>query len=201
MKQLENLKRKLKPGKVYRRSELAQWSNAIDRHLQLLLQDGSLIKLAQGLYFVPRQTVFGVAPPDDDTVVKAFLKTTDFVIVSPNMYNALNVGTTQLYNQKVVYNKKRQGDFNFGGRYMSFRKRDNFPKKITPEFLLTDLMQNLDNLAEEKEVVYNKIASRISHSDSTKLLSTSKRFGNSTVAKKIETIIKNNSGGLSSSTQ
>jgi len=192
MKQLENLKQKLRPGKVYRRSDLANWSNAIDRHLQLLLDEGALIKLAQGLYYVPRKSAFGLTPPDDNSVIKAFLKTDDFVLVSPNMYNALNVGTTQLYNQKVVYNKKRQGNFDLGGRNINFRKKDNFPKKVTKEFLLTDLLQNIDKLAEEQEVVYKKVASEIRKSDKSKLLRTSGRYGSASVNRKIERIIQNN---------
>lgn len=197
MKQFENLRRKLRPGKVYRRSDLANWSNAIDRHLQLLLEEGALVKLAQGLYYVPRKSAFGLAPPDDDSVVRAFLKTDDFVIVSPNMYNALNVGTTQLYNQKVVYNKKRQGDFDFGGRNISFRKKDNFPKKVTKEFLLTDLLQNIDKLAEEQEVVYEKVASEIRNTDKSNILRTAGRYGSASVTRKIERIIQNNEDDVS----
>lgn len=199
MKQLENLKRRLRPGKVYRRSDLASWSNAIDRHLQLLLQEGTLVKLSQGLYFVPRKSAFGLTVPDDDSVIKAFLKTDDFVVISPNMYNALNVGTTQLYNQKVVYNKKRQGNFDFGGRNISFRKKDNFPKKVTKEFLLTDLLQNIDKIAEEQEVVYKKVTSEIRKTDNSKLLRTAVRYGSASVTRKIKTIINNNKDDVSSS--
>ncbi|MBS0251629.1 MAG: hypothetical protein JSR78_11270, partial [Proteobacteria bacterium] len=46
---LEQLKRHLRPGKVYRREDLACWSNAVDRHLQQLVKDNTLLKLAGGL--------------------------------------------------------------------------------------------------------------------------------------------------------
>jgi len=62
MTKLEQLKRRLRPGKVYRREDLAHWSNAVDRHLRQLMEEGTLIKLAGGLYAYPRQTVFGKAP-------------------------------------------------------------------------------------------------------------------------------------------
>jgi hypothetical protein len=63
---LQELKRHLRPGKVYRCAELAQCSNAVDRHLKQLPNDGTLTKLAPGLYAYPKETVFGKAPAGDD---------------------------------------------------------------------------------------------------------------------------------------
>lgn len=37
MKRLRLLENKLEPGTVYRRAELAQWSNSVDRHLSALV--------------------------------------------------------------------------------------------------------------------------------------------------------------------
>ena len=50
------LKSNLTRGHVYRRSDLAQWSNAVDRHVQLLVKNGELKKLSGGVYYYPRQT-------------------------------------------------------------------------------------------------------------------------------------------------
>ena len=59
----------LHAGKVYRREDLAQVSNAVDRHLRELVSGGALKRLAQGLYYVPKKSVFGVLPPDDQELV------------------------------------------------------------------------------------------------------------------------------------
>jgi hypothetical protein len=56
--------------------------------------------------------------------------------------------TTQLYDKTVVYNRKRHGDFSFGGRKFAFRVKPAFPKSLTKEFLLGDLVNNVDQLAE-----------------------------------------------------
>ncbi len=40
----EELKSHLKQGQVYRREELSKWSNAIDRHLDKLVDEGVLEK-------------------------------------------------------------------------------------------------------------------------------------------------------------
>src|SRR6202012_772837 len=112
--------------------ELAQWSTAIDRHLKTLLAEGVLEKLSQGLYSVPKKTVFGAAPPDEELLVRRFLKDDDFLLTSPNAYNSLGVGTTQLYNKRIVYNHKRHGEYILGNKNFTFLKKPHFPKQVTP---------------------------------------------------------------------
>lgn len=154
---LNEVKKHLRPGQVYRRADLAQWSNAVDRHLRQLQQDGTLTKLSRGLYYYPKQTVFGHAPAEDKKLVEAFLKDDRFLLSSPNAYNALGVGTTQLYNETVVYNHKRHGRFNLGGRFFDFRMKPHFPKSLSTEFLLVDLVNNLDRLAEDVDKVMARV--------------------------------------------
>ena len=80
MTRLQALKKHLRPGRVYRREDLARWSNAVDRHLKQLQDDGTLTKLAGGLYLYPKDTVFGKAPAEDDRLVGTFLKDHRFVV-------------------------------------------------------------------------------------------------------------------------
>lgn len=143
----------LRAGRVYRREDLTQVSNAVDRHLRELVAGGQLKKLAQGLYYVPRQSTFGAVPPDDHELVAAFLRDKDFLIFSPSAYNTLGLGTTQLYNRTLVYNHKRHGVFTLGNRQFDCRVKPRFPKKLTPEFLFVDMLNNLDELAEDKLLV------------------------------------------------
>jgi hypothetical protein len=46
---LEQLKRHLRPGRVYRREDLLPWSQSVDRHLRELMVDGTLQKFRTGL--------------------------------------------------------------------------------------------------------------------------------------------------------
>ncbi|SDA39735.1 hypothetical protein SAMN03080617_00273 [Algoriphagus alkaliphilus] len=153
MKTLEKLKGHLQRGNLYRRSDLEQWSTSVDRHLRQLVAEGTLQKMSQGLYYFPKETDFGPAPPDESSLVQAFLKDDNFLIFSPNDYNSLRVGTTQLYNKRIVYNHKRHGEFELGGRKFFFHMKPKFPKKLTPEFLLVDLVNNLDTLAEDQNLI------------------------------------------------
>lgn len=184
MNRLEELKSRLKQGRVYRREDMIEWSNAIDRHLEKLVEESVLEKLAQGLYYVPKISAFGKVPPDEDVLVRGFLKDDRFLLVSPNSYNSLGVGTTQLYNKKVVYNHKRHGIFKLGNREFDFQRKYDFPTKITQEFLLVDLVNNLDELAEDRAIVLNKVLSKAKQLPTQKLKLAITKYG-SVKAKKL----------------
>lgn len=177
MSKLEELKSHLKQGRVYRREEMSKWSNAIDRHLDMLVEDKFVEKLAQGLYYVPKSSAFGKVPPDEYDLVRSFLKDNRFLLVSPNSYNSLGVGTTQLYNKKVVYNHKRHGKFRLGNREYEFQRKYDFPTKLTQEFLLVDLVNNIDDLAEDNKEVLNKVLHRANQMPTQKFKNAVTKFG------------------------
>jgi hypothetical protein len=178
MTKLQELKRHLKPGQVYRREELARWSNAVDRHLKQLVDAGTLTKLAPGLYAYPKETAFGKAPAKDHELVETFLRDRRFLLASPNAYNMLGVGTTQLYDKTVVYNHKRHGSFTLGGRTFDFRVRPSFPRTLNREFLLVDLVNNLDRLAESKTGVLARVRERVASYDAPRLQRAARDYGN-----------------------
>lgn len=194
MNKLEELRSHLKSGKVYRRAELAKWSSAVDRHLKQLVDSGDLVKLSAGLYLRPKQTVFGKAPADDTTLVSAFLRDKRFLITSPNAYNALGVGATQLYNETIVYNHKRHGHFKLGGRSFEFRCKPAFPRRMTEEFLLVDLMNNLDQVAEDQHVVQARVKEKSAQLDGRSLRHAAQEFGTVRTRKFFENVVMKGSG-------
>ena len=177
MARLKDLKRHLRRGRVYRRQDLLKWSNAVDRHLEVLVNDGVLQKLSHGLYYYPKSTSFGNVPPNDEELVKSFLKGENFLLTSPNLYNGLGVGTTQLYNYKVVYNNKRHGEFTLGSKKFEFKKVSYFPLRVTREFLLVDLLNNLKHLAEDSSDVLYNVSKKVMQFDKVKLRNSLKRYG------------------------
>jgi hypothetical protein len=60
-----------------------------------------------------------------------------------------------------VYNHKRHGLHKLGNREFDFRIKSHFPKKATEDFLLVDLVNNLDRLAEDQDGVLKRIAKRV----------------------------------------
>jgi Family of unknown function (DUF6088) len=178
MTKLEELKKHLRRGRVYRREDLARWSNAVDRHLKQLTADGTLTKLAGGLYLFPKDTVFGKAPAQDEKLVAAFLRDHRFLLASPSAYNSLGIGTSQLYDKTVVYNHKRHGNFSFGGRKFEFRFKPAFPRKLTREFLLVDLVNNLDRLAESHDRVLANVKKTAASYHAPRLRRVAREYGN-----------------------
>jgi hypothetical protein len=178
-------------GKVYRRSDLEFYSSAIDRHLAQLTKKGSLIKLNQGLYYAPKSSKFGSVPADDHQVVTRFLKSEDFLMVSPNSFNALGLGLTQLYNTTWVYNHKRKGTFQLNGKTFEFKIKSAFPKTTSQAYLLVDLLNNLDNLAEDQTAILSKLPQHIpSHFDPDALMKATQQYGTGRAKRILKSMIR-----------
>ena len=175
----------LQAGRVYRREDLARLSNAVDRHLNELVSAGMLKKLAPGLYYAPKQSRFGPLPPTDEQVVKGFLRDKDFLVFSPSSYNTVGLGTTQLYNSTLVYNHKRHGVFRLGNRQFDFRVKPRFPKKLTPEFLYVDLLNNLGELAEDRDAVLSQAVSKLPSFEMDRLQEALESYGNMATRKRV----------------
>lgn len=189
MTKVEELKKQLERGKVYRRSDLAKWSKSVDRHLDLLLKEETLQKLSQGLYYFPEETTFGKTPPEEEILVRSFLKDDRFLLTTLNAYNSLGVGTTQLYNQRIVYNHKRHGEFQLGNKKFSFRVKPHFPKKATAEFLIVDLVNNLASLAEDHKEVLKNLSSKVRMMDTKKMEQAVVEYGNVKTKKIFESLL------------
>ena len=176
---------RLQTGRVYRREDLARMSKAVDRHLNELVSTGVLKKLAQGLYYAPKQSSFGPLPPTDEQVVRGFLRNKDFLVFSPSSYNTVGLGTTQLYNSTLVYNHKRHGVFKLGNRQFHFRVKPRFPKKLTPEFLYVDLLNNLDVLAEDRDAVLRQARTKLLSFNQKLLQKALDNYGNMATRKRV----------------
>jgi hypothetical protein len=186
----EQLNNQMRAGHVYRREALLPYSKALDRDLDALVEKGLLRRLAGGLYYKPTLSEFGVLPPKDDNLVGAFLKDTKFLLYSWNQYNSLGVGLTQLYNRVVVLNRKRHGVLKLGNKEFDFRRSyKEFPNKVTPEFLLVDLLNNLNELAEDTSLVKQNILNNLTRFDQTKLLRLARACGKVSTKKFFEEYI------------
>ena len=184
MSVLSKLRKSLRRGQVYRRADFLSLSNNVDRHLKQLVEEGTLTKLARGLYYYPTQASFGAVPAEDRVLVKAFLKDHRFLLTSPNVYNTLGVGLTQLYNTTWVYNHKRHGNFRLGKRRLHFRVKPHFPKTLSEEFLLVDLVDNFHYLVDEDYEARHESMKRCVSRMNTKLLAKNVREYGGAKAKK-----------------
>ncbi len=188
---LQSLKQHIQPGGVYRRSDIENWTTAVDRHLHMLTEDGTLQKLSQGIYYAPKKSKFGVSPPTDHSLVERFLKDDTFQLFSPNVYNSLGLGLTQLYNTTWVYNHKRRGIFTLNGRSFLFKLKSAFPTTLSREYLVVDLLNNLNELAEDSEKVLANFIRNINLFDAEELKKMASKYGTGSVRKLIFATLKN----------
>lgn len=173
------LSQHLRAGKVYRREDLVPYSTSVDRELQQLVAAGRLTKAAQGLYYAPRKSVFGDVPPTEDEMLATFLKDKEFLSFNPSVYNTLRMGMTQLYNKTIVYNHKRHGKFRLGNREFDFRVKHRFPlpNQVSSEYLLVDMLNNFDELAEDEGHVFPIVRRKLPQFDAKKLQKTLQDYG------------------------
>lgn len=187
---LNKLNALLVPGQVYRRAELATYSTNIDRHLAQLVAQGKLKKISQGLYAAPKATAFGESPPDTESLVKSFLKDDHFVVYGLSQFNALGLGTTQLYNQLIVFNRKRVGEFTLGDRTYSFHRWREAPKQLTPEFLVVELLNRLDQLPEDRLQVLERLKAKLPSYNRRRLLISASKYGTIASQRKLKLLLE-----------
>ena len=131
----------LEPGRAYRTCELRTWSANPTRLARRLVEEGRLCEAAHGLYYAPRPTRFGPTPASDEELLRVFLGGERFLVTGPPCWNALGLGATAMFAVSLVYNTRRSGAFQLGGRRFLLR-RVYFPAEPTPEWFIVDLLQH-----------------------------------------------------------
>jgi hypothetical protein len=187
---MEALKQYIQPGRVYRRSDLEFHSTAIDRQLGELTKAGVLKRLRQGLYYAPKESKFGSVPPEDKELVEGFLKDRNFLLFSPNAFNSLGLGTTQLYNSTWVYNHKRRGEFKLNGKNFQFKMKSSFPKNLNVEFLVVDMLNNLHELAEDPTSIVTAFQRKIQSYNASTLINMAQLYGSGETKKLIRSTMR-----------
>ena len=182
--------RTMRQGRVYHRSSfVGKWSD-IDRDLKTLLEENKLEKVGPGLYYKPRRSPFGLIPPDEKEVIRRFLKGDSFLLINESWYASLGVGLTQLSARSKVLNRKRHGLIELNGRIYDFRLVREFPRKLSKEFLLVDLMNNVQ-VAEDGKPVNDHVLRKLEEFDLDLLLKSARKYGKVRTRKFFEQVILN----------
>jgi len=182
----KKLKYSMQPGRVYRRQELQQFSAAVDRDLKALVHEGQIRKLAGGLYCREKQGELGVVPPNDREMIRAFLKTSDFRLLSPGDFNVLGLSLQPPRDGCVVYNHKRSGNFFIGGKYFKFRLVPEYPAQSSREYLLIDMLNNLRQCPDALAAVCENLKTDLNNLDRDMLSACLKRYGNATARRTVQ---------------
>jgi hypothetical protein len=168
----------LKPGRVYRTRDLSRWGANAPRLAKRLVREGKLTPLAHGLYAHLRKGRFGAVPPRDEELMRGFLDGGHFVFTGPDRWNSLGLGTTGLFAAPLVYNAKRSGTFNLGGKRFVLR-RVAFPEKPTPEWYVVDLFENAKCAGASPEALADSLRRAMARGafDPERLRETARRYG------------------------
>lgn len=168
----------LRPGRAYRTKDLAAWSANAPRLAKRLVREGQLVPLAHGLYVHPRRGRFGDVPPADEEVMRAFLDGGRFVFTGPERWNALGLGSTAMFVAPLVYNTKRSGTFELGGRRYVLR-RVAFPDRPTAEWFVVDLFENAKSAGADPRELARALRRAVDTSsfDARRLRDLAQRYG------------------------
>lgn len=189
-KRLQSLMYSFSPGRVFKVQEFSRFSSAPSRDLKALVLRGYLVNLGRGFYYRPKKLGAYNVPPSEKELLLRFLKTSHFLIRNMSDFNKLRLGTTQLFNETYIYNKKRDGKIELGGTTFFFKKRD-FPKTNHDEYMLVDMLNNLDRLGVNNEEVLSNLRRRWNTDlplDKSTVLKFSKKYGKYWVKKYFEKI-------------
>jgi hypothetical protein len=139
---------------------LAVWSANPTRLAKRWVAEGACTRLRNGLYAVAETSKFGMVPPPRLDLLRTFLQGSRFVMTGPSAWNALRLGGTQMFAHPLVYNRKRSGMFQLGGRTFHLR-RVRFPDDPCPEWFVVDLLENLDSVCLSPDEVEGHLAARL----------------------------------------
>jgi hypothetical protein len=117
-------------------------------------------------------------PPKDAELLRGFLGDDRFQFTGPAYWNALGLGTTQVYARTLVYNRKRTGVFTLGKRKYELRRLP-FPRNLTPEWLVVDLLQHGKGMGASSSEIAAQLPAAVAAGrlEPTRLLDTARRFG------------------------
>lgn len=83
-------------SKLYREELSYQISEAAYyKALERMCKAGELVRIAKGIYHLPKMSKYGIVPPSEEEIISAFTKNETGTVIGYSLYNALNL-TTQI---------------------------------------------------------------------------------------------------------
>lgn len=176
---------------MYRTRSLTAWGANAPRLAKRLVRQGALVPLAHGLFAHPKRSRFGVVPPTDEELMRGFLDGAPFVFTGPDRWNELGLGTTALFAAPLVYNTKRSGTFEFGGRRFVLR-RVAFPERPPREWYAVDLLEHADEAGASRSEVAAALARAVARSslDGESLRAMAKLYGTKATQALVESALR-----------
>ncbi|MDE2038844.1 MAG: hypothetical protein KGO96_11825 [Elusimicrobia bacterium] len=171
-------------------------TSAVDRDLKTLVGSGQVRRLGYGLYCRARKAPSGDALSHERELLRAFLKTDDFLLASYDDFASLGLGLTPPRGRRLVYNHKRSGDIVVGAKRWTFRRVPEYPKKSSKEYLLVDLLNQLRESPGGGGRVLKNLRSRLNSFDQDKLRKNLERYGRPAAREILKRALRERRAGL-----
>ena len=186
---------KLQAGKVYRTEDFGSHTRNPTRLAGRLVARGRLRRLRKGLFYVPRQSVFGEVPPSQDELLRAFFRGRPYLRTGPSVWNSLGLGSTAVETVPLIYNTTRTGQITLGAHRFELR-RVRFPRRPRPEFFVVDLLENTDRAGVGAERVRDalRVAVRQGRFDPAELTTLAAEFGTAATQALVQDALRGSTG-------
>ncbi len=183
---------RLQPGRVYRTRDLMRWTANAPRLARRLVHDGLLVPLAHGIFFHPEPSRFGPVPPTDEALMRGYLGGSPFVLTGSERWNALGLGSTAVQAATLVYNRKRTGTVELGGRRFVLRRVD-FPQDPPPEWFAVDLLDHAEQVAASRDELALGLRGAVRRGvlDRRRLALMAERYGTRATQERVRTALAN----------
>jgi hypothetical protein len=89
-----------------------------------------------------------------------------------------------------VYNHKRVGEFNLNGKQFEFFKKSAYPEKLTTEFLVVDLMNQMGRLAEDHNRTFEKLQQKVSEFNAVGLIEATQKYGTGATKRRMKAVLR-----------
>ena len=90
-----------------------------------------------------------------------------------------------------MYNHKRKGECKLNGKTFEFKLKSSFPKKISREYLLVDLLNNLDSLAEDQSNAIDKLQNNVRSFNADALMKATQQYGTGKTKRILKSMVRN----------
>ena len=136
--------------------------------LSRMCKDGSITRIAKGIYCRPKASKFGTIPPSENEIVRSFTENDQGVVVGYSLYNAMKL-TTQVPKRVSVYSSLIEEQHRQIGNIVLHQCNMKFDPEVCSVVRMMDVLQHYMEIQELEQKQFLKICSEFSeqYSDST----------------------------------
>lgn len=136
--------------------------------LSRMCKDGTITRVAKGIYCRPKVTKFGTVPPSERELVSAFTENDQGVVIGYSLYNSLKL-TTQVPKHIFVYSSLPEEGRRQIGNVVLQRCNVRFSPEVCSTVRMLDVLQHYDEIQELEQHQFLRLCSRFAeqYDDST----------------------------------